>query len=69
MPLPPQVVELERVKQLAKMDHERRVKELREKEGIVQNKLDMKLYAYAWELFASQGEELFSKPAEKEVTA
>jgi hypothetical protein len=34
-----------------------------------QNKLDMKLYAYAWELFASQGEELFSKPAEKEVTA
>lgn len=36
------IVELERVKQLAKMDHERRVKELREKEGIVQNKLDMK---------------------------
>ena len=36
------IVELERVKQLAKADHERRVKELREKEGIVQNKLDMK---------------------------
>mmetsp|Transcript_65171 Transcript_65171/g.157755 ORF Transcript_65171/g.157755 Transcript_65171/m.157755 type:complete len:597 (+) Transcript_65171:202-1992(+) len=36
------IVELERVKAFAKADHERRQRELREKDGLVQSRIDMK---------------------------